>query len=135
MARMLTVTGPSRDTPEPAADVTVKLVDYDFQFSQPLTPGHHTIRVENTGQQVHELVVVKLGPGTTAMDFADWAFKQTGAPPGDLRGGISGILPGAHAFIETNLVPGDYALICFFPDIKDGTPHLAHGMIKTVKVG
>jgi len=137
MARMITVTGPAPTpaAPEPAADMVVKLVDYDFQFSQPLTPGHHTIRVENAGQQLHELVFVKLSPGRTAMDFADWAFKQTGAPPGDLRGGISGILPGAHAFIVTDLTPGEYALICFFPDVKDGKPHLAHGMIKTITVG
>jgi hypothetical protein len=135
MARMLTVTGPARITPEPAADVTVKLVDYDFQFSQPLTPGHHTIRVENDGQQWHELVLLKLHPGKTPMDFAEWAAKPIGAPPGDIHGGISGIVPGTHGFIITDLTPGDYGLICFFPDVKDGKPHLEHGMIKAIKVG
>ena len=135
MARMLTVTAPARVTPEPAADVAVTLVDYDFQFSQPLTPGHHTIRVENAGQQWHEWVFVKLSPGKTAEDFAGWAEKMTGAPPGDMHGGISGILPGAHSFVVTDVTPGDYALICFFPDVKDGKPHVAHGMIKTIKVG
>ena len=68
------------------------------------------------------------------MYHAGWAEKMTGPPPGVVHGGISGIMPGEHAFIVTDLPAGDYALICFFPDIKDGKPHLAHGMIKTIKV-
>lgn len=134
MAHMLTVTGPAPAMAEPTADLTVKLVDYDFQFSTPLAAGHHTIRVENAGQQWHEMVLVKLGPGKTGMDFAAWAQKMTGTPPGEIHGGITGILPGAHVFIVTDLTPGDYALMCFFPDVKDGQPHLAHGMVKTITV-
>ena len=134
MAHMITVTGPAQATAEPAADLTVKLVDYDFQFSTPITAGHHTIRVENAGQQWHEMVLVKLSTGKTAMDFAAWAQKMTGPPPGDFHGGVTGILPGAHMFIVTDLAPGDYGLICFFPDMKDGKAHLEHGMVKTIKV-
>jgi plastocyanin len=134
MGRLLTVTAPALAAAEPVADDTVKLVDYDFQLAKPLTAGHHVFRVENAGQQWHEMVLVRLHPGTTAMEFAVWAEKQVGPPPGDLHGGISGILPGAHAFVVTDLTPGEYALICFFPDVKDGKPHLAHGMIKTISV-
>lgn len=32
------------------------------------------------------------------------------------------------------VTPGDYGLICFVPDAKDGKPHLVHGMVKTIKV-
>jgi hypothetical protein len=32
------------------------------------------------------------------------------------------------------LTAGDYGLICFLPDVKDGKPHLAHGMMKTIRV-
>jgi hypothetical protein len=42
---------------------------------------------------------------------------------------------GRHAYINANLEPGNYALVCFMPDAKDGKPHLMHGMIKEVKVG
>jgi hypothetical protein len=31
--------------------------------------------------------------------------------------------------IEVNLEPGEYGLICFVPDAKDGKPHIAHGMV------
>lgn len=134
MARMINVTGPALAIADPASDNTLKLVDYGFQFSAPLTAGHHVIRVENAGQQWHEMVLVKLNAGKTGMDFATWAEKQDGAPPGQIHGGITGILPGAHAFIETDVTAGDYALMCFFPDMKDGKPHLAHGMITAIKV-
>jgi len=36
--------------------------------------------------------------------------------------------------IEVNLQPGEYALICFLPDAKDGKPHLLHGMLKQLKI-
>src|SRR6266571_6287501 len=39
---------------EPTADVTIKLTDYDFQLSQPLTAGKHVVRVENTGARSEE---------------------------------------------------------------------------------
>lgn len=134
MAHGLTVTGPARVTAEPSSDLTIRLLDYDFQLSAPLTAGHHTIRLENGGQQWHELVLVKLLPGRTAMDFASWAEKMVGDAPGEMHGGISGILPGAHGSIVTDLAPGSYGLLCFFPDVKDGKPHVAHGMVKTFTV-
>ncbi len=134
MAHLITVTGPARVSPEPTADMSVKLVDYDFQFSQPLTAGHHMIRVENAGQQVHEMVIVRLESGKKVEDVAAWAAKMAGPPPGAVHGGVSGIMPGEHMFIEADLTPGDYGLLCFFPDIHDGKPHLAHGMMKTIKV-
>jgi hypothetical protein len=92
------------------------------------------IRVENTGQQLHEVVLIKLAPGKKLSDFSDWAMKMTGVPPGSAHGGSTGIPPGSHDFFITDLTPGEYGLICFFPDAKDGKPHLAHGMIKPITV-
>ena len=31
-----------------------------------------------------------------------------------------------HAYVD--LAPGNYGLICFIPDAKDGKPHFMHGM-------
>ncbi|MGE5232028.1 MAG: hypothetical protein ACM3NS_09820 [Deltaproteobacteria bacterium] len=119
---------------EPKADLTIKLVEYDFQLSGPLTAGKHTIRVEDTGSQPHEIVFVRLAPGKTPADIAAWAEKPGGPFPGTLEGGVSGIMPGMHAWAEVDLPPGDYALVCFEPDAKDGKPHFAHGMAKVVHV-
>ncbi len=34
------------------------------------------------------------------------------------------------AYLPVDLAAGNYLLVCFLPDAKDGKPHLAHGMIK-----
>jgi hypothetical protein len=120
----------------PAADVTIKLVDYDFQTSQPLTPGRHTIRVENAGPQTHEIVLLKLAPGKKVEDFGRWAESgMKGRPPAEPLGGIAGLEKGDHGSFDVDLTPGEYGFICFVPDSKDGKPHLFHGMMKTIKVG
>ena len=135
MVHQLKVVGPSREVAEPAADVVMKLVDFDFQLSAPLAAGRHTIRVENAGTQPHEVAIIRLQPGKTPEDFAAWGEKPEGPAPGALFGGMTGIMPGGHAFANVDLPAGDYALMCFFPDGKDGKPHFAHGMMKLIKVG
>ena len=119
---------------EPKADLVMKLVDFDFQLSTPLTAGRHTIRIENAGTQPHEVAFIRLQPGKTPADFGAWGEKPVGPAPGSLEGGVSGIMPGAHAWAEVDLPPGDYALMCFFPDATDGKPHFVHGMAKLVHV-
>jgi len=135
MSRALRVVGPSRAAaPEPEADIVVTLVDYDFQLSQPLTAGKHTIRVDNAGQQPHEIAIVRLHPGRKPADFTAWGMKPVGPPPGTIHGGLSGIMPGSHSFIEVDLPAGEYGLLCFLPDAKDGKPHFEHGMAKPTTV-
>ena len=135
MFRALKVVGPSGGAvPEPEADIVVRLVDYDFELSRPLTAGKHTIRVENAGPQPHEIAIVRLNPGKKPMDFTAWGMKPVGPPPGTIHGGLSGIMPGAHSFIEVDLPPGEYGLLCFLPDAKDGKPHFVHGMAKQTTV-
>ena len=135
MVRPLTVTpAAGAAAAEPQADVVMKLVDYDFELSKPLTAGRHTIRIDNGGPQEHEVVIVKLDEGKEAIDFAKWGEKLTGKPPGTLHGGSSGIMPGGKAFVEVDLAPGTYGFICFVPDAKDGKMHAMHGMAKTVTV-
>ena len=135
MVRPLAVTaGGGAAGAEPETDVVMKLLDYDFELSAPLTAGRHTIRIENAGPQEHELVIVKLESGKEPMDFAKWGEKQVGKAPGTLHGGVSGIMPGDKAFVEVDLAPGEYGLICFVPDTKDGKGHHHHGMVKKVTV-
>ncbi len=134
MVRPLTVTGGGAAGAEPEAEVVMKLVDYDFELSKPLSAGRYTIRIENAGPQEHEVAIVKLDSGKEPMDFAAWGEKQVGKAPGTLHGGVSGIMPGDKAFVEVDLAPGEYALICFIPDSKDGKGHYHHGMAKKVTV-
>jgi hypothetical protein len=138
MVRPFEVTAgtPASATDFPAADITITLVDYGFETSQPLTPGHHTIMVENAGPQAHEVVLLKLAPGKTTEDFGRWAESgMKGPPPAQPMGGVVALDKGARGSFDVDLTPGDYGFICFVPDSKDGKPHLAHGMMKTIKVG
>ena len=118
----------------PVPDITIKLVDYAFENAKPITAGKHLIRIENDAAQDHELVLVRLAPGKSVQDVAAWLEKQAGPPPGEPLGGITAIHPGGYGFITTDLTPGDYGLICFIPDAKDGKPHVMHGMLKQFKV-
>jgi uncharacterized cupredoxin-like copper-binding protein len=131
MMRMITVQGTAPAATDPAADATLTLSDYDFTPGTPLTAGAHTIRVDNAGPQLHEVMIFRYLPGKSMKDFQSWARRgMRGPPPAMPVGGIVGLTKGQHASFTVTLVAGKYLLGCFVPDEKDGKPHLAHGMVK-----
>ncbi len=135
MVRPLTVVAATGNAAPPAAHLTVKLSDYAFDFSGELTAGKHTIRVETVPGQPHEVIIARLMPGKKAEDFLAWVEKMNGPPPVEgVVGGTTALATGEVNVFDVELTPGDYALICFIPDAKDGKPHAAHGMLKTIKV-
>ena len=81
MVRPLTVAA-STDAvaAEPTSDVTLSLKDYSFTLSKPLTSGKHTIRIESSGSQSHEMQLVRLAPGQKAQDVPAWVAKPTKHP-------------------------------------------------------
>jgi hypothetical protein len=112
------------------------MVDYGFEPSQAIAPGHHTILVKNEGPQPHELALLRLAPGKTVQDFGTWAETgMKGPPPAEPIGGVALLSKGGEGTFTVDLPAGEYGLICFVPDAKDGKPHLVHGMVKTIKVG
>jgi hypothetical protein len=120
--------------PEPRADVRLMLDDYDFTFTPWLTKGRHTIRVENSGPQPHEAILVRLAPGRTAHDVLTWLKRPAGPAPGETFGGTAVLQRGQVNFVTADFAAGDYALLCFVPDSGDGKPHVAHGMIQQFSV-
>ena len=133
MSRPLVVAGTAAAAPLPG-DVEIKLTDYAFGLSKPLTAGQHVIRVVNAGQQSHEVMVIRLAPGKTAAQVAAWVEKMEGPPPGEPLSGVAGLGVGQSASFPLTLTPGEYGLICFIPDAKDGKPHYVHGMVHQFKV-
>lgn len=121
---------------DPPSDVSIRLSDYAFTFSSALTAGTHRIRVENSGPQPHELAVVQLAPGKTADDVVKWEAEGLKAPPPftHFLGGVSPIDPNGSASFPVTLEKGEYFVICFVPDAKDGRSHAAHGMIQPIVV-
>ena len=119
----------------PTADVTIRLTDFDFTPSAPLTAGHHVLKIENGGQQPHEFVLAKLDSGATAQQLVDWIHHgMNGRPPARPMGGASGMVVGATVLVPVDLTPGDYGLFCFFPDKTDGKEHVMHGMMKQIHI-
>jgi hypothetical protein len=138
MSHPLTVTAASATAGAelPAATDTVRLTDYKFGSSRPLTAGRHVVLVQNDARQPHELVLLQLAPGKTVADFGRWATTggMKGPPPAMPLGGVGVIESGATGTFPVDLASGNYGLICFVPDAKDGKPHLAHGMMQDFKV-
>ena len=134
MMKPLTVTPSTASTAEPNSDVTVSLTDYTFTLSKPLVAGKQTIKVENGAAQPHEVVLVQLAPGKTMDDLKKWVFDMKGPPPGRPMGGIPAFMKGKNAYFDVDLTPGDYGMICFVPDVKDGKMHVEHGMVTQFKI-
>jgi uncharacterized cupredoxin-like copper-binding protein len=115
-------------------DVTMRLTDYAFTVSKPLTAGSHVVRVSNGAKQPHEVFIAKLAPGRTVKDLAVWIEKMQGPPPGMPIGGTASMASGESNDVLLDLTPGEYGLYCFVPDAKDGKPHVAHGMLRQITV-
>lgn len=130
----------------PQADMAIRLTDFSFSVDTPLESGRHTVRVENTGVEPHDLVLMRLMPGKTIEDLRTWLNpervrreSQPDEPPPSLEslgapaGGIAAIAPGMEGYFETDLATGEYALMCM-ATAPDGRSHIEHGMIRQVTV-
>jgi hypothetical protein len=131
----------------PAPTLSIRLMDYAFAFDAPPTAGHHTIRVQNTGGQGHDLVILKLAPGKT-LDDVRLSLNPERARRANQRdqpatpldslvrpggGGIAAIRPGMEVFFTTTLTPGEYVLVCM-ATAPDGQSHMEHGMIQQIRI-
>lgn len=138
------------DLSEPASSATLTMSEMEITVSEgALTAGQQIVKVENLGAQPHFIVMFKGPDGFTEEQAAvvldeEMQAEMTGTPPA-----YSGINPEEDlmpvAFTATqstdtalwlslDLEPGTYGLVCFFPDIADGTPHAYKGMYAVVEV-
>lgn len=136
MVKNLTVTAAEGETArEPQADATLDMLDFTFELSQSLAAGQQTIRVNNKGQQPHEVFLARLEPGKTMDDFLiSFTPDAPAEPVWRAAGGVSVIEPGAHGYFSVDLEPGQYVLACFAPDSESGMPHLMMGMVQEMTV-
>ncbi|MFI8997755.1 hypothetical protein [Streptomyces sp. NPDC053542] len=100
-----------------------------------LRRAEDNILVHNASDEIHEMQLQPVAPGTTDAQIQK-AFSGTsaGAPPfTGPANGLGAISPGRTALLSTHhLPPGTYALLCFVPDDETGHPHVAEGMHKVV---
>jgi len=119
---------------EPTADGRIILSNYSFTVTPLLRSGRHTLRVENTADQPHEVIIARLAPGKTVVDLLDWIKRQDSPPPGEPAGGTTAIAAGGVNYITASFAPGNYVMLCFVPDESDGRSHLEHGMFSEFRV-
>jgi hypothetical protein len=144
----LEVTEPEEAGSPPAADFTVELVDFAFVMDpMEFSPGQHIWEAPNVGEQLHEMVVLRLAEGVTSDQLqsvlqamgppatpesgaaASPAAAMSGPPPFTAIGGVAPMNPGYTNWTLLDLEPGEYVAICFVPDPESGLPHFALGMI------
>ena len=104
------VAATSRKVAAPEADLQVDAGDFFFKTSESeVASGPLTIELRNVGKQGHEIVLQKKdGKGEGVFSLA---------PP-----------PGGTVWVEAELTPGTYEMVCFFPDPESGQHHIDLGM-------
>ncbi|MET9885960.1 hypothetical protein ABZZ20_23035 [Streptomyces sp. NPDC006430] len=100
-----------------------------------LDRAEDSILVHNSSNELHEMAVQPVAPGTTDAQIQA-VFDRTASGPLPFTGrpvGLGVVSPGRSALLETrNLPPGTYVLLCFVPDDRIGLPHAVKGMHKVV---
>jgi hypothetical protein len=129
MAKAVTVTNTQVGV-EPTAELTVDMLDFAYTLSEPLKAGQYNIRVNNQGEQPHEIFLARLQPNKGVEDLLASLAPDAPLEAIDWQalGGISVIEPGAHGYFPVDLAPGKYALLCFAPDHGSGMPNFMKGM-------
>ncbi len=118
--------------PAGAASMDLTIADGSFTLAAPSVPGGDiVINVSNTGQQPHEVLILKLPAGTGA---AEIAAAPTGIPEGGTFIAQATVPAGTQGTIVlTDVRPGTYTVVDLLPD-ANGMPNVSSGMITTFEV-
>jgi len=118
----------------PPRVLTVVARDFAFQAPDRVPAGMVTIQLQNRGQALHHVALMKLDAGKT-LDDVFTALRAGGPPPAWMHdmGGPNAPDPGSDANATLFLQPGNYAILCFV-DIPDHVPHVMKGMAKMLTV-
>src|SRR5690606_14122239 len=97
--------------------------------------GRQTIRVENAGLEQHHVLFFELMPERTLEDFNVWLRTgMQGEAPASLVAAMAGLSAGAEAYLEVDLTPGEYVLVCLVA-VRDEVPNIVKGIIRRVRCG
>jgi hypothetical protein len=134
------VAGEPSGAAPPTPDITVSLVDFSFAMPDKIATGPQVWQIENAGEQWHEMPILKLNEGVTIDDVLAMMAESgpggpEGPPPFEIVAFWSPMGAGEKAWVTWDLPPGEYTVICFLPDLAgDMSPHVAHGMVRTLVV-
>lgn len=124
----------------PANRVSIEMRDYAFDVSGSVEAGAATLAVKNSGKELHMAAFTRLKAGKTLADVQaaaesedETAFGEVFEQDPDTPGTF--LSPGqSEELTVSSLRAGTYAILCFLPTAGEGVPHLAKGMLNTLKV-
>jgi hypothetical protein len=138
----------SGGSPAKLPDTESRIIARDFSFTpRQLRPGGRTVRFENRGREMHEVVALPVVAGRTFEDVKAYlssppplpgaAATSTNVAPVDRANAVA--LPlidrGVSLVTDLRLSSGTWVLACFVRDRAGGPPHIAKGMLAEIKVG
>jgi hypothetical protein len=99
--------------------------------------GTFLFKNRRTAGVPHFVVLQQVAEGTTADEVLEFLqSEEEGPPPAWLERGAmetGSLSPGRAMTVDYDLPPGQYAVLCFFPDPKmGGMPHAMMGMIRMI---
>ncbi len=122
----------------PQAEVKVEMNDFAFVMPAQIKAGRQTWQIANTGQQWHELAIVKLTQDATVADVIAAMSQEEeaqGPPPFEMIATWGPVSEGERAWTTIDLPPGEYTVICGLPDLAgEGHSHLDLGMVHSLTV-
>jgi uncharacterized cupredoxin-like copper-binding protein len=126
--RVVASNGVSADAPRATRQLT--LVDFAFALDTPFTAGRHILHVRNVGKEAHEGDMFKATRAAGLREYLAWLDAgEKGLPPLAPVAAFGDIYPGKEAWVELNLTPGRYFIVCGVPAKADKRPHYKLGMV------
>ena len=123
------------DAAPPAAAVAVEMKEHAFVMPAEIKAGAQWWQFTNTGQNVHQMGIVKLAAGKTLDDAIAWNETGEGPEPFEWVEFWNVMSPGVTSWGELTVPAGTYWVLDFLPDpTREGQSNMALGMAKEIVV-
>ena len=137
--KTLVVRGPARSTKAPRTAGTIIAKNGPSWGGASHLPAKGRLMFKNKADQPHFVLLQQVVEGTTTdqvlsyLQSGDEAPPPWGLPAGMETGSLS---PGRSMTVDYDLPPGQYVVMCFFPDpTMHGMPHALMGMLEMIHLG
>ena len=130
--------GAPRKSPAPTTDGKIVSRTGPKWGGSSQLPARGTFLFKNADRTTpHFVILQQVVEGTTTDEVLEFLQNedQQGPPPFALAGSLEtgSLSPGRTMTVDYRLPPGQYVIMCFFPDVHaGGMPHALMGMLKMI---
>jgi hypothetical protein len=112
----------------------VRTRDFAFEAPDSVPAGLTTIRLENRGQELHHLQLLRLTGGHEFAELEDSIAAGGRLPDWAERVGGPNVPGAGPSEVTLHLRAGTYAMVCLIPSPTDGKSHFRKGMVHRLVV-